>query len=75
MKALKIWSFVVLFSGIAAYLYGVFSGVFNQTAFLGYILYGTSPRAHGLTLTSLFCLLLSVSLFLVLHALKTEASK
>ncbi len=76
MKALKIWSFIMLIAGIAAYLYGAFSGVFNRSASMGIlILYGTSPLAHSLSIISIFCILLSISLFFVLYALNEKREK
>ena len=69
MKALKIWSVFVLVVAIALYLIGIFSREFSN--FNGLLFWGHSLTAILLTVGSVFCLLLFVSLLLVIKAIKS----
>lgn len=66
MKALKIWGFALLAAAVVLFLIGFIGGEFNEAG--GF--YGSSPEAMVLSLVSGFCLLLSVTVFLVHGAIK-----
>ncbi len=68
LKALKIWDGLLLAAAIILYLIGIISGEFSD--FNGLLFSGDSLTAVVLMTSSVFCLILSVSLFLVIRAIR-----
>lgn len=67
MKLLKIWGWFLLACAVVLYGIGVFTGEFNRA--IGLLFWGTSMEAMLLLVTAVFCLLLSVTVFLVANSL------
>ncbi len=73
MKALKMWSNIVLLSGIGSYIWGIVSGEFNQ--FNGWLFYSTREDGKRLLFFCVLCLLLGISLLLTIHAIKENSGR
>jgi len=67
MKMLKIWRWFLLTCAVVLYGIGVFTGEFNRS--IGLLFWGTSMGAMLLLVSAAFCLLLSVTVFLVANSL------
>ena len=67
MKLLKIWGCFLLTCAVVLYGIGVFTGEFIRA--IGLLFWGTSMEAMLLLVTAVFCLLLSVTVFLVANSL------
>lgn len=65
MKTLKLWGWLLFGTALLLHGIGLFSGLYNRTGGL----YGSSQAAMFLTILSLVCLLLSVTVSLIYHAL------
>ena len=70
MKLLKIWGWLLLACSATLYVIGIFTGEFNRQMAL--LFWGTSVEAMLLLVSSIFCLLLSITVFLVLHGLSKK---
>jgi|GEM_PF-830626 len=73
MKALKIWSRIVLALAIGIFSIGLLSGEFRE--FYGIFGWGDSPGVIMINLGSWFCLLLYISLSLVIHAIESSGKE
>ena len=65
MKALKIWGWILFASAVVLHLVGLFSGEYNR-----YGWYGTSTTAMMLTIFSVVSLLLAITVFVIVQAIK-----
>jgi len=70
MKLLKAWGWLMLVCAVIIYAIGIFSGEFNRQMAL--LFWGTSVEAMLLLVSSIFCLLISITVFLVLHGLSKK---
>ena len=67
MKLLKIWGWFLLACAVPLYGIGAFTGEFNRA--IGLLFWGTSMEAMLLLVSSIFCLLLSVTVLLVVNGI------
>ena len=65
MKTLKIWGWILFASAVVLHLVGLFGGEYNR-----YGLYGTSTTAMILTIFSVECLLLAITVLVVGKAME-----
>ena len=65
MKALKIWAWILVASAVVLHFVGLFGGEYNR-----YGLYGTSTTAMMLTIFSVVCLLLAITVLVIGQAIK-----
>ena len=70
MKLLRSWGWLLLVCAVIIYAIGIFTGEFNRQMAL--LFWGTSVEAILLLLSSIFCLLLSTTVFLVLYGLSKK---
>lgn len=67
MKLLRIWGWILLICAVALYGIGIFTGEFNRA--IGLLFWGTSMEEMLLLVSSVFCLLLSITVLLVVNCL------
>ena len=66
MKALKCWGWITFSLSAVFFLIGFLTGEFDKAGGLS----GTSPSALVLSILSLIFLIISITVFLVIHAIK-----
>lgn len=69
MKVLKIWGWILFTSAIILHAIGLFSGEYNM-----YGLYGTSTTAMMLTIFSVMCMLIAITIMFVSIAINKNHS-
>lgn len=73
MKVLKAWGWVLFSMSFVLYGIGAFSGIFTRhVRYVVFLLYGESIEAILLLVSSVFCMLLAITIMFVVRAINSQ---